>query len=304
MTWFLIALSATLFWAFANILDELIVKKYSTGHHGSGGLVLFTCFMGVIMAIFIGLFTKGILAIPFVDIMLLLLTGGLTISWIILYLYTLEIEDVSSVVPWFLTIPVFGYILGYIFLGEKLNTNQQIGSLIVMLGMLIVLIDFSGQKKKFKWKPALYMIVASFMSAVSGIIFKYVTVEHQFWISSFWEYVGLGSIGILMYFFIPTYRHQFHSINKSGGRKVFILNSISEVASVGGNLLSNYALLLAPVTMVYLVGSFQPAIVLILTLIGTRFVPHITKENLSRHILIPKIIAIVITIIGSIFLFI
>lgn len=304
MTWFLIALTATVFWAFANIIDEFLVKRYASGIHGSGGLVLFTCFIGVIMAILIGIFTKGLLLIPFTDKLLLLITGGLTIGWIILYLYTLEIEDVSAVVPWFLTIPIFGYILGYIFLGETLTIHQQIGSLIIISGMSLILIDFSGQKKKFKWKPALYMLLACFMVAISGVIFKYVTVENQFWVSSFWEYVGLGSLGIIMYLIIPTYRHQFHSINKSGGKKIFFINTMSEVASIGGNLLSNFAILLAPVTMVYLVGSFQPAIVLILTLIGTRFAPHITKENLTNHVLIPKIIAIAITIVGSIFLFI
>jgi bacterial/archaeal transporter family protein len=304
MTWFFIALGATLLWAFANIIDEFLVKKYSIGIHGSSGLVLFTSFMGVAMAILIGIFTKGIFMIPTTDKLLLILTGCLTIGWIILYLYTLEIEDISAVVPWFLTIPIFGYVLGYIFLGETLTTHQQIGSLIVIFGMLVVLVDFSGQRKKFKWKPALYMLIACLMVAISGVIFKYVTVENLFWVSSFWEYTGLGAVGILMYFLIPTYRHQFHLINKSGGHKVFILNTLSELTSIGGNLLSNFAILLAPITMVYLVGSFQPAIVLILTLIGTRFAPHITKENLSRHILIPKIIAIVIMIIGSVFLFI
>lgn len=304
MTWFLIALVATLFWAFSNIIDEYIVKNHSTGVRGSGGLVIFTSFMGLLMAILIGIFTKGIFQISIIDKLLLVLTGGMTIGWIILYLFTLELEDVSAVVPWFLTVPVFGYILGYIFLGETLTAHQQIGSLIVLTGMTLIMIDFSSEKRKFKWKPALYMLVACFMIAISGVIFKYVTVENLYWVSTFWENIGLGFLGILIYFFIPTYRRQFHLINKNGGRKVFLLNSMSEVSSVGGNLLSNYAILLAPVTMVYLVGSFQPAIVLILTLISTRFFPHITKENLSKHVLVPKIIAIIITIAGSLFLFI
>ena len=56
--------------------------------------------------------------------------------------------------------------------------------------------------------------------------------------------------------------------------------------------------------MVYLVSTFQPAIVLILIIIGTKFFPHIIKENISKKILIPKILAIVVMIIGSFFLFI
>lgn len=304
MTWFIIALLATFLWAFANIIDEFLVKKYSSSKHGSGGLVLFTCFIGIIMAIMIGVFTKGIFQIPIIDKLLLIITGGLTIGWIILYLYTLEIEDVSAVVPWFLTIPIFGYVLGYLFLGETLTLHQQIGSLIIILGVAVILIDFSPQKRKFKWEPALYMLIACFMVAISGVIFKFVTVEGYFWISSFWEYVGLGVLGIIMYFLIPKYRHEFHQMNRNGGRSIFMLNTMSEITSIGGNLLTNFALLLAPVTMVYLVGSFQPAIVLILTLISTRFFPHIMKENLSKHVLVPKIIAIIIMIIGSAFLFI
>ncbi|MFA7000051.1 MAG: EamA family transporter, partial [Candidatus Paceibacterota bacterium] len=216
----------------------------------------------------------------------------------------LETEDVSSVVPWFLTIPIFGYILGYIFLGETLTQHQWIGSIIILVGMVVILIDFGEEKRKFKWEPAFFMTLACFMVAISGVIFKYVTIEGNFWVSSFWEYVGLGTLGIIMYFSVPKYRHQFHLMNKSGGFKIFFLNMIAEVTTISGNLLTNFAMLLAPVTMIYLVGSFQPAIVLILTLIGTKFFPHITKENLSKHILLPKIFAIIIMIIGSIFLLI
>ncbi|MFA6324899.1 MAG: DMT family transporter [Candidatus Paceibacterota bacterium] len=304
MIWFFIALGATLLWAVANITDEFLVKKYSIGERGSGGLVLFTCLMGIFLAILIGIFTKGTLQVSNVDKLLLMLTGGLTIGWVILYLYTLEIENVSSVVPWFLTIPVFGYILGYLFLGETLTFHEQIGSLIVILGMIIVLLDFTGQRKKFKWKPAVYMLIACFMVSASGIIFKYVTIEGNFWISSFWEYIGLGLFGVFLYLFIPKYRREFHFMNKNGGRKIFMLNTLSETTTILGNLMTNYALLLAPVTMVYLVGSFQPAIVLIFTITATKFLPHITKENMQKRVLIPKIIAIFITIIGSIFLFI
>jgi len=93
-------------------------------------------------------------------------------------------------------------------------------------------------------------------------------------------------------------------MNRQGGRKIFTLNTISEVLTITGNLLTNYAILLAPVTMVYLVGSFQPAIVLFLTLFATKFFPKIIKEDLREHILLPKIIAIAIMILGGVILFI
>ncbi|OGI76006.1 hypothetical protein A3C67_01400 [Candidatus Nomurabacteria bacterium RIFCSPHIGHO2_02_FULL_42_19] len=304
MQWFFIALGAPFLWAVVNIFDQYLVIRYSMGTRGSGGLVLFSSLIGIFVAIPIGLFTTGVFNIPLLDKLLLIIVGGLTIAWVILYLFTLEIEEVSAVVPWFLTIPIFGYALGYVFLGETLSLQQQIGSLIILAGVFLISIDFSGKKRTFRWRPALYMVVACLLVAVAGVIFKYVTVGNNFWASSFWEYVGLGVFGILMYLFIPKYRQEFTLMNREGGKKIFTLNTISEIMTIVGNLLTNFALLLAPVTMIYLVGSFQPAIVLFLTLLATKFYPNIAKENTKERVLLPKVIAIVIMIAGSAVLFI
>jgi drug/metabolite transporter (DMT)-like permease len=304
MSWFLIALAAPFLWALVNIADQYLVSKYSVGERGSGGLVLFSSFIGIFVALGIAIFHTGIFDISFKDKFLLIITGGLTISWIILYLWTLEIEDISAVAPWFLSVPVFGYILGYVFLGETINLPQKIGSIVVLVGLFILSVDFSKKEKKsFKLKPALYMVTACLMIAVMGIIFKYVTIEGNFWTSSFWEYGGLGIFGILIYLLVPRYRREFKHMNEKGGVKIFILNITSEIATMVGNFLTNYSLLLAPVVMVYFVGSFQPAIVLFLSIIGTKFFPKIIQEDISKKVLIPKILAIVIMTIGSFFLF-
>lgn len=303
MNWFLIALVGPFLYSLVNISDQYLVAKYSTGSRGSGSLVLFSSLIGIFVAALISIFADGVFGVPMQDKFLLILTGGITIAWVTLYLFTLEIEDVSAVVPWFLTIPVFGYVLGYIFLGEVLSAQQLIGSLVVLFGVFLVSIDFSGHKRTFKWRPALYMLLACFFLAIAGVIFKYVTIGNSFWVSSFWEYIGLGSFGILIFLFIPKYRREFMAMNKIGGKSIFTLNIISEVINIIGSLLTNYAILLAPVAMVYLVGSFQPAILLFLTLVATRFFPNIVKENISKQVLIPKIAAIGLMIAGSVVLF-
>jgi drug/metabolite transporter (DMT)-like permease len=303
MQWFFIALSAPFLWALVNISDEYLVNKYSKGKRGSGGLVLFSSLIGIFAAVLIGIFTPNVFTIPILDKILLITTGGITIAWIILYLFTIEIEDISAVAPWFLTIPVFGYILGYIFLGETLSVQQLIGFVVILFGVFLISIDFSKKNKKIKWRPAIYMLISCLLVAISGVIFKYVTMGEHFWISSFWEYVGLSGFGILIYIFVPKYRNEFILMNKEGGKKIFILNITSEILTIIGNLLTNYAMLLAPIAMIYLVSSFQPAIVIFLTLFSTKFFPNITKENLKKSVLLPKIIAIVIMIIGSAILF-
>lgn len=304
MQWFFIALGAPFLWALVNVSDQYLVEKYSTGKRGSGGLVLFSSLIGIFVAILIGIFTTGVFNIPILDKLLLITTGGITIAWIILYLFTLEIEDVSAVVPWFLMIPVFGYILGYVFLHETLTLSQIFGSVVVLLGVLLISIDFSGKKREFKLRPAIYMLISCLLVSISGVIFKYVTFSNDFWVSSFWEYVGLGGFGILIYVFVPKFREEFMLMNQQGGIRIFILNAGSEIFTIIGNLLTNYAIILAPVAMVYLVSSFQPAIVLFLTIFTTKFFPNIATEDLKMRILLPKIIAIVIMILGSVILFI
>jgi drug/metabolite transporter (DMT)-like permease len=305
MQWFLIALAAPILWAFVNVADNYLVTNFSEKdkERSSAGLALFSSLVAIVISVIIVIFTDGIFAIPFFDKVLLFITGVLTLAWILMYLFALEMEEPSNVAPWFLSVPIFGYILAYIFLGETLTQNQILGSLVVLCGLAVISIDFSGENKKIKRKPVFYMIFACLFVAISGVIFKYVTVENYFWISSFWEYVGLAVTGILIFLFSPKHRNQFMNMNKKGGLKIFILNTISEIFTISGNLLTNFALLLAPVTMVYLVGSLQPAFVLFLTILGTKFFPHIVKENVSRKVLIPKIIAISLMILGSLFLF-
>jgi drug/metabolite transporter (DMT)-like permease len=305
MTWFFIALAAPFMWAVVNVADNYLVTRFSKKEEerSSGGLVLFSSLIGIVIAFLIWIFIPNVFHIPTLDKLLLLVCGVLTVVWIILYLFTLEIEETSNVVPWFLSVPVLGYILGYFFLGETLNSQQLWGSGVVFLGLILISIDFREGKKKIKHKPMLYMLSASIAIAISGVIFKYVTVGNDFWISSFWEYLGLGISGLLIFLFIPHYRESFMHMNRTGGHIIFLVNTVSEFMSVLGNLLSNFALLLAPVAMVFLVGTFQPAFVLILSIFGTKFLPHIIKEDLSRHILIQKIIAIILMILGSAVLF-
>jgi hypothetical protein len=86
MSWFFIALGAPFLWALVNISDQYLVKKYSVGERGSGGLVLFSSLIGIFIAIFIAVFANGISQISIMDKSLLILAGGLSLLWMVIYL--------------------------------------------------------------------------------------------------------------------------------------------------------------------------------------------------------------------------
>ena len=87
MTWFFIALGAPFLWALVNIADQYLIAKYSDRdkEHSSGGLVLFSSLIGIFIALAIALCTRGVFSVPGSDALLLMLTGLLTIVWIVLY---------------------------------------------------------------------------------------------------------------------------------------------------------------------------------------------------------------------------
>lgn len=303
LNWFFIALAAPFLWALVNLADKYLVANYSGKEKSSGSLVLFSSLIGIIASLIIGIFTRGVFAIPVLDKALLIFIGAFGICWIILYLFTLEIEDVSATIPWMLTIPVFGYILSYFFLGETLTPKQFIGAGVIFFGAIILSVDFSKINILFKKRIALYMLLSCLIYAINGVIFKFVAEADSFWIASFWEYLGLGLGGIFIFLFFGRYRRDFISNIRTGGKFIFSVNFISEFTTIIGNLLTNYALLIAPVALVYMVGSFQPAVVLLLTFVSTKFWPKIVSENFSLKILVPKIMAIVFMLFGSAILF-
>jgi len=303
MNWFFIALAAPFLWALVNLTDKYLVTNYGGKEKSSGSLVLFSSLTGLIIAFLISLFTHGILGIPISDKILLLFIGVFSICSFIFYLLALQIEDVSSAVPWMLTIPVFGYILSYFFLNETLKHSQLFGAIIIFLGAILLSVDFSKIKIIFKKRIAFYMLFSSFIYAINGIIFKFVAKTDSFWIASFWQYLGMGIGGIFIFMFLGKYRRDFIYNIKNNGKVIFLLYFIIEIITIVGNLLTNYAILLAPIALVYLVGSFQPVVVILLTFFATKFFPKIISEDFSAKNVIPKIIAIIIMLIGGIFLF-
>ena len=66
-----------------------------------------------------------------------------------------------------------------------------------------------------------------------------------------------------------------------------------------GNLLFQYASLLAPLALVWAVNGFQPVFVLVYGLLITRFFPQVGEENLERKQLMQKAVAILIIFAGT-----
>jgi drug/metabolite transporter (DMT)-like permease len=301
MSWFIFALIGPALWALVNHIDKYIISKYFTGR-GVGSLVLFTSASGLIISFFILIFGFGHLSIGMANAIVIGINGAILVAAFIPYLYALENEEASWASTLFQLIPVFGYILGLIFLDEKITTLQIFASLLVILGAVFISLDLS-QKIKLKAKPFWLMVLSSFMIAVNALIFKIVALDGNFWGTAFWEYIGGGIFGLLLFSLLPLYRVQFIATIQKAKTKVLSINLISELLNIGAKLAANFASLLAPLVLVWVVNGLQPLIVFVYGVILTLFFPMLGKENISKRIVIQKLSAMVVMLIGIYLLF-
>src|ERR1035437_1434143 len=203
MNWFLIALIGPALWALVNHIDKYIISKYFSGP-GVGSLVLFTSLSGLIMSFCILIFGFSHIFIGTLGMFVISLNGALLVAAFIPYLYALENEEASWASTLYQLIPVFGYILALVFLHEQLTNHQLLASLLVIAGAVAISLDYS-QKIKLKAKPFLLMVLSSFMIAVNALVFKMIALNATFWGTAFWEYVGGGIFGLLLFTLIPLY---------------------------------------------------------------------------------------------------
>jgi hypothetical protein len=78
---------------------------------------------------------------------------------------------------------------------------------------------------------------------------------------------------------------------------------VSEFLNIAAKLAANFASLLAPLALVWVVNGFQPFIVFVYGLILTLFMPMLGKEDISRKTVIKKLSAMAVMIVGIYFLF-
>lgn len=299
MSWLLIAIWAPLLWAFSNHIDKYLIVRFGEGV-GIKGLITFSSLFSIFIVIGTYILDPNIFSIIPINILLLIISGILYTVAILLYLFALSKDETSIVTPTFQLIPVLAFILGFIFLGEMMTSKQIIGGLIVILGAVIISIDFSSFK--FKKNIFLLMVTSSFAYATYQILFK-MGASENFYNSVFWQAVGIF-ISAVFLFSIKSYRQEFFTIFKKNALAICGFSTLVELTTVAGNLLISKALIMAPVVaMVLMVEAFQPIFVFMLGVIFTIFVPSFGKEDISKKVIIQKIFAMSIIIFGSYFLY-
>lgn len=303
MSWFFIALLAPLLWAFTNHIDKLLLEKYF-GDNGVGTLMIFSSMIGIVMLPVFFFINPDIFNIGLQNALILLLGGVIAASVLWLYFEALKDEEASIVVVFYQLIPVFAYLFGYIILGEVLTQLELIAMAVIILGTLVVSVEIDAENNfRLRRKTIYLMTLAAALSAFESVIFKFVAVQEDLWISLFWDNAGLGVVGIMLFIFIAHYRKDFLKTLRSKSFPILSLNGLNEGLYVSGNVLFAYTFLLAPVALVLLMNAYQPLFVFAIGVILTLFFPKLGAESLTIRNISQKLVAIAIVGIGTYLLF-
>ena len=231
--------------------------------------------------------------------LLIVVNGSFYLLATLPYFYALDKDDASLTVPLFQMIPVFSFILGYIFLGEVLDINQILGGIIILVSSVFISLNLADIKKiHMKWDVFLLMVLSSLLYSLNFIFFKYFAVETDFFITSFWEYIGFGLFGLFLLIFIKSYRDGFISVLKTNKTQVLGVNITNEIVNIVAKISFNYASILAPVTLIWIINGLQPFFVFLFGIILTILFPRISKEDISRKTLAQRMFAILAITIG------
>jgi Na+-transporting NADH:ubiquinone oxidoreductase subunit NqrB len=96
-----------------------------------------------------------------------------------------------------------------------------LAALLLFLAPLLISFEMNEVKRLVFNKPAFWlMVLASFLTSLSFLFFKYFALEASLLTTAFWEYVGFSLTAVALFVFIPVYRKQFLKVLKENKASV------------------------------------------------------------------------------------
>ena len=298
MHWIPVALLAPACWAVGNHIDKYLLAR-QLDQRGIGSLMVCSALIGALVMPLILIVQPDVLRITPAHAAIVMLNGMLYVLGLLPYLYALQRDEASIVVPLFQTSAVFSYLLGLLVLGEDLTGWQLGAALLIICGSVLIALELGQRRSIFKADIFALMLLASFLNALNWLLFKVVAVQEDFWVSSFWEYAGFVLIGVLMLIFVKSYRLEFIAMMRQSKFNVLGLVGLNETMSLAAKTATNVASLMAPLALVSTVNGLQPLFVLIYGALLTLYLPRYGQERLGMTIVLQKVAAMTLMIVGA-----
>jgi uncharacterized membrane protein len=284
--WLLLAFLGPVSWAVSTHIDKYLVDRYFQDSD-TAVLMLFTALTGVALLPLIWWIEPAILKPTPGAIAVMTISGVLYMGAMLFYLRAIQSEEASVVAPLFQASTLFTFLLGYLFLHETLGPSQLLGGSLIVTGALRLSFQDRTKARRFNSRLVLLMLAATFVLALSTVLFKFFAVRDDFWTTTFWTFVGEGLFGAAL-LCRPGYRHQFADLFRRSPGAVAGINAANELINLGAGLGVRYAALLAPVALVSAISSTTTFFVFAFGILLALFFPKLGREDLSARNLVKK----------------
>lgn len=251
-----------------------------------------------------------------------LLAGFLFLVTLVFWYKALHQSEASRVVPIVgALVPVFSFILSFVFLGETLSERQLLAFVILICGGVLISIKHT---KVYVYKklinrfrevigdivgevPAgvqptsrilVNSVAAAIFFAAYYVLMKYIYMYQPF-VGSF-VYSRLGSfIGVILMLFIPDWRRIIFAQQKGAKtpKNLFFFLLIRLLAAAAF-IMINYAISLGNVAMVNALQGAQYLFLFVIILLISNKFPKILNERLGGGVLLQKLIGTIMICLG------
>ena len=298
MLWILVITLAYLCFALASLGDRIILSGPSQPHS-------YTFFVGILSA-------AVILLIPFVGISV---PQGILWLWIILAalfnilgIYTmfsaLNVFDVSKIIPTIGALqPIFVVIFSFLILGEDAMESRQIFAFVILLlGSVLISIEKNYRVTRRSLKLSFF---AALFFSLEMIFAKIVYLDLAFSDGFIWMKI-FGLVFVMSFLFNKTFRRDIFKVDQKLDKKNSIIFFLGQGFGGLANILQGWAISLVPLAYLGIMNAMkglQYVFLFIFALIISAVFPKLLNEKTSKTIIIQRIIAIILIVIGLLVLF-
>lgn len=314
--WIVIAIEAYLINAGVYVADKFLLSKKI---HSS---IAYAFYVGVWSVFNVCLLFLG----PWVptprELILDLLAGFLFVVTLVFWYKALHQSEASRVVPIVgALVPIFSFVLSFVFLNETLSKTQFLAFVILICGGILI----SIKQTKVYWyqqvirrfreiigdivgeipasvRPTSRLLVNSIAAAVFFAVY-YVLMKHiymtQPFIGSF-VYSRLGSfLGVILMLCVPDWRYAI--VNQQKGSKTpknMLFFFAVRLSAAAAFIMINWAISVGNVAIVNALQSVQYLFLfLIILLVSVKF-PKVLNEQLGGGVFLQKLIGVAMICLG------
>ncbi len=148
MSWIILSIIPAFFWSITNLIDQHLSRRFfindAVGLQATTGLFTF------ISGSLIGLYIYGDYDISLIQAISFLVLGAAYNVAYIPYIKALQLDEAKIVVPLFQLVPVFVFVLAWMFLEETVSLKQAIAGLFIIIAAIGIMYDFKGWQIKYK----------------------------------------------------------------------------------------------------------------------------------------------------------